>query len=55
MCWHYNKQELQRWYPSLLFLTSGKGFGRLAPSTAIAPVGPPQSCEFWGGVYDVFE
>ena len=30
--------------------TTGRGIGRLAPSTAIAPVGPPQSCELLGSM-----
>ena len=52
MCWHYNKQELQLFNFQVVLLRLVHdirlGFGRLAPSTAIARVGPPQSCELRG-------
>ena len=52
MCWHYIKQELQLFnlqvVPLRLVHDIRLGLWPLGTFNAIAPVGPPQSCELRG-------
>ena len=45
---HYKSTELQRFNLLMVPLHFDHVIGRLAPSTAIAPVDPPQSYKLWG-------